>query len=380
MTFATGSPPVATLDPYDPATVGDPFPLYDWLRTNDPVRHVAERDIWLVSRWDDVATAAADARRFSSAETNGRERRRLAVLVGADPPEHTRLRRQLAPAFTPRALEAWPEHARMLAGEHVDRIVGGEHEIVGELAEPLACRFLADILGVPARAIVELRHGRALRPSPRVALARTFGELADRRRAEPGDDLVSTLVTAGALTRAEIVNVCVLLLAAGADTTRDLAANLVLELASRPEQWALLRTRPGLAGSAVEEVLRFTSPIQAMFRTATDDVALSGTTVPGDARVMLLFGSANRDEARWADAGTFDVARYANGIAKHNHHMAFGAGPHACLGAWLGRVVATALLSELINRVSSLRTTGPVSRGRNPCFRSIASLPVETTG
>jgi cytochrome P450 len=363
------------LDPYDEGNVGDPFPAYARLRSEAPVHHVVERDLWALSRFEDVS-AALDPLSFSSAETNGRAPRRVAVVAGTDAPEHTRLRRPAAAQFTARKLAAWPERIRALVGERIELIAGGDRDFVKLVSEPVACELISRIIGAPPNAIAALRRGRGLALSPRHALSSFFTELVASRRHVPGDDLVSGLLADGELTTAEIVNFCTLLLAAGIDTTRDLLSNAVIELAEHPDQWERLAAEPLLIDSAVDEVIRFTSPIQAMFRTATADVDLPGGRVPAGARVMLLFGSANRDERRWSDAAAFDVARYAPGASKGPHHLGLGAGSHACLGAWLARQTGAAALTELLRRGGPPRVLRPAVRGHNPCFRSVVSLTV----
>jgi cytochrome P450 len=251
---------------------------------------------------------------------------------------------------------------------------------VWDFAEPLACALFADLLGLDGLGLGARRRGLGLRPEPRRAWRAFFLDAIVRGRERPGDDLLSTLVAPAAdgdrLTDEELVALLGLLLAAGVDTTRDFVANLLAELAARPEQWARIARDPGLVASAAEESLRYSSPIQAVFRTAMSDVDVGERTIPVGARVMLLFGSADRDERQWSDAGCFDVGRYAGGLAGGRSHVAFGRGPHACPGVWLTRRVGRGVLNALVGRGVRLVPAGGVQRGRNPCFRSVMSLPL----
>jgi beta-dihydromenaquinone-9 omega-hydroxylase len=373
--------PHAAVDPYAPEVVADPFPAYARLRAEARPQLVPGRDVWTLSRYEDVATAAGDATRFSSRETNGYERRPLNVLVGTDPPEHTRLRRLASRAFsTGRLASLWPRVDRIVAERVGGFVEGGGGDVVGDLAEPLACAAFADLLGLEPAGLAARRAGLGLRPDPRAAWRAFFLAAIEERRSRPGDDLISTLLEpepgGDRLSADELAALLGLLLAAGVDTTRDLVANLFAELALHGEQWERLVSEPALVGSAVEEALRYVSAIQAMFRTATCDVEMGGTTIPAGARVMLLFGSADRDERRWPDGARFDVTRYAGGLAQGGAHVAFGAGPHACPGAQLARRLARGALSEMVRRGARLEVAGPVQRGRNPCFRSLISFPL----
>jgi cytochrome P450 len=367
------------------AAVADPFGVYARLRADEPVRHLPDADVWQVSRYEDVVAAAADPRRFSSRETNGYERRRLNVLVGTDPPEHTRLRRLAARALSPRRLDALAPRVDAIATARVDAFAdGGGGDAVAQLAEPIACEVHAALLGLDPEGLAARRAGHGMRPDPRAAWRRFFLEAIGARRRAPEDDLITTLLEPAAdgerLTEDELVAFLGLMLAAGVNTSRDLVANLLAELAARPAQWERLVAEPALVASAVEEGLRYTSAIQAMYRTSTRDVDVAGTTIPAGSRVMLLFGSANRDDRRWRDAERFDVGRYADGIAKGGAHVAFGAGPHACPGGSLARRIARRVLTELLRHEARPHLTGRPRYGRNPCFRSLEALPLGVTG
>jgi cytochrome P450 len=337
--------------------------------------------IWQLSAYDQVVVAAADSARFSCRETNGYRKRSINVLVGTDPPEHTRLRRLASRGLSTRRLESLTPRIRAIVAERVDAFVArGQGDAVFDLAEPLACGVFAHVLGVPLEGLAARRRGRGLRPDPRRAWRRFFQRVIEERREEPRDDLVSTLLEPGPggdrLSDDELLDFLGLLLTAGIDTTRDLITSLVAELADHPQEWDRLRADRKLLASAVEEGLRFTSPIQAMFRTAARDLQLEGKSVPAGARVMLSFAAANRDERRWNDAGRFDVGRYAGGLTKTNAHVAFGAGPHACPGAGLARLVACCVLGELLDHGVRIERAGHAERTSSRCFRSFLAFPL----
>jgi cytochrome P450 len=325
--------------------------------------------------------AAADSGRFSCRETNGYRRRSINVLVGTDPPEHTRLRRHATRALSSRRLRARRADIDEIVVQRVAAFVGhGRGDAVSDLAEPLACGVFAHLLGLSAEGLAARRRGRGLRPDPRRAWRLFFLAVIEERREQPRDDVISALLEPGSdgdrLSEEELLAFLGLLLTAGIDTTRDLITSLLAELADRPEEWDRLRADPDLVTSAVEEGLRYASPIQAMYRTAAQDIQLEERVAPAGARMMLSFGSANRDAERWADAARFDVGRYAGGLTRANAHVAFGAGPHVCPGAALARLVAWRLLSELLDRRVRIERAGQAELSPSICFRSFVALPL----
>ena len=374
-------PACAALDLYDGDLGAAPFAAYARLRSQAPVHHMPARDVWVLSRYEDVVKAASDSARFTSRETNGLERRSLKVLVGTDGAEHARLRRFAARALSPTRLAALAVRVDAIVAARVGAFAdAGGGDVVAALAEPVACSAFADLLGLDPDGLTARRNGRGLAPDPRRAWRAFFVEAISRRRARPAADLISALLEEAPdgdrLSDEELVGMLGLLLAAGADTTRDLLAGLLAEHAVRPSAWERLLDAPALAGSAVEEALRYTSPIQGMFRTATADAEVAGVTIPAGSRVMLLFGSADRDERRWGDAARFDVARYAGGLATGGAHIAFGSGPHACPGAHLARRIARVALGELLRRRARLVAAGDRQYGRNPSTISLRSFPL----
>jgi cytochrome P450 len=375
----------ARLDPYDVQAPADRSELYGYLREHAPTRFVTGRDVWTLSRFADVASALGDPGRFSSRDTNGYQRRALNVLVGTDPPEHTRLRQVALRALAISRLRTRSAELDAIVARHTGRFIErGRGEVVTELAEPLACEVFAELIGLDHRRLVSIRLGRGLRPDPRQAYRRFLQAAIDAHRSAPGEDLIGFLVAdggdSGQLSDEELLAFLGLLLAAGADTSRDLIANLLAELAARPAEWDRLLAEPQLVASAIEECLRFSSPIQAVFRTATCDVNVGEAQIEAGDRVMALIGSADRDERRWADAQEFDVGRYRHGGARNRSHIAFGGGPHICPGAWLGRRIARGVLSKLVASRVRLELTGPPRARANPCFGTLLSVPLVVRG
>jgi cholest-4-en-3-one 26-monooxygenase len=210
-----------------------------------------------------------------------------------------------------------------------------------------------------------------------MAMVAYAGELADRRRREPGDDLVSALLGPDGelpLTDAEFEGLVMLLLAAGNETTRNAIAHGLLAFAEHPDQWVALRSDPGgTLDTAVEEIIRWASPVNYMARTATQDVELCGQPIRKGDKVTLLYASANRDEAAFPEPDRFDIRR------DPNHHLAFGFGPHFCLGANLARIELRALLEVLAPRVASLKLAGPFRRVRSSFLNGLKDLPLVAT-
>ena len=383
------------LDLLDPDLyAGDPDPAYRWLRDHAP----AYRDpngVWGVSRWRDVMAAERDTRRYSSARGSRPLIEMSVSMINKDDPAHSRQRRLVAPRFTPGAVRRHSGRVRELAAGLVERAVAkGEAEVVEDLAAPLPAMVICELLGFDLEmwprckwwsettmANAGYKHGDPRAPDSADAIADFFAEtakLAAARRAEPRDDLVSvwthSTVEGAPLSEEEVVNEAILLLDGGAETTRSAIGQTVLALARRPDQRRLLLERPELlAGPAVEEFIRWATPILNMRRTVTEDHELHGETLREGDQVLLMYGSANRDERVFADPGRFDVAR------SHNNHVAFGFGTHFCLGANLARLELRILFEELLRRAPEFRLV----EGSEPEFvpgyftRTLRELHVE---
>ncbi|MFF4653188.1 cytochrome P450 [Streptomyces sp. NPDC001380] len=396
-------------DPWSPAFVAHPYDVYARLREQAPVARYEPTGQWLVSRHADVSALLRDRRlgrtylhRFGHEEF-GRtppppEHEPFHTLNGhglldLEPPDHTRIRRLVSKAFTPRMVESLRPTVRRLAEELAAGLVAdGGGDLVARVAEPLPVAVIAEMLGVPeadrgllrpwSEAITgmfelnpsEEAAARAVRAS--TEFSDYLRALAAERRRNPGGDLVSALVAAhdegDRLSEQELVSTCVLLLNAGHEATVNTTANGWWALLRHPDRLAQLRADPErLLPTAVEELMRYDTPLQMFERWVLDDIEVAGVRIPRGSEVALLFGSANRDPARFADPDRLDLAR------ADNPHISFGAGIHFCLGAPLARLE----LAESFGAV--LRAAPRLSPVREPqwrpgyVIRGLAELPVE---
>lgn len=362
-------------------TWANPWPMYRALRDRDPVHHVVPhhpgQDYWVLSRHEDIWAAARDHQTFSSAgglTVNYGELELIGLqdnppMVMQDPPVHTEFRKLVSRGFTPRQVEAVEPKVREFVVERIERLrAAGGGDIVAELFKPLPSMVVAHYLGVPEEdraqfdgwtdAIVAANTsadgiGGALATVGDAvgSMMGYFTELIDRRRREPGDDTVSHLVAAGVGADGDIAGTLSVLaftftmVTGGNDTTTGMLGGAVQLLDQRPDQRRLLAERPDLIGDAVDEFLRLTSPVQGLARTVTRDVELHGRTIPAGRKVLLLYGSANRDERQYGeDAGELDVQRRPRNILTFSH------GAHHCLGAAAARMQARVALTELLAR------------------------------
>ncbi len=391
-----------TWDPLDPAFRADPYPAYRDLLEEHPLYRSPYGPL-VVSRYEDCMTilrspnVSNDWRKsprwapaFEESEETG-----TPSFLFLDPPDHTRLRGLVSRAFTPRRVEAVRPLAQRIADDAFDRAErSGAMEVVSELAFPLPVMVICELLGVPAEDVDEFSEWsatmtRGIDPSftwPPGLLERFrelrkramdyFGELIARRRAHPGDDLLSGLLEAeeqgDRLTESELFSTLNLLLIAGHETTVSLIPNGVLAFARCPEQLARVHEDPSLVRGAVEEVLRFDPPVHIMGRLPMDEIELSCGTVPAFDELVMLPAAAGRDPAQFSDPGSFDVAR------ADNRHLGFGFGIHHCIGAPLARLEAQVALGTLARRFQSVEVVqDPPAYKDNITLRGIASLDVK---
>jgi cytochrome P450 len=349
-------------DPYAADFQPRAHEIYRALRDEHPVHHNPERGFWAISRFEDVWSATLD---LASLTTEGLEESRSLrpMLNYLDPPRHDRLRALVSRAFTFRRVAAMED---LIRGTARELLAGFAHEgrcdLLAAYAEPLPGRLIADMIGVPReRREIFLRHTRAmLATNPAKSITETirepseriyqeFGVLLEERRRERRDDLMSALldaeIDAERLTTDEILGFCYQLIVAGNDTATTLIGNGAVLLAEHPEQRAALAKDPSLIPSAVEEMLRYESPAQALPRRARVDFELHGRRIPAQSRVLLVWGAANRDEREFPDPDRFDVQR------EIRRHLAFGHGTHSCLGASLARLEARVAFEELLARI-----------------------------
>jgi len=395
-------------DPWDPAFVADPYPAYEELRARGRVHYYEPTNQWLVPHHADVSALLRDRRlgrtyqhRFTH-EDFGRtapppEHEPFHVLndhgmLDLEPPDHTRIRRLVSKAFTPRTVERLRPYVEGLAGELVDRLVeAGGGDLLTDVAEPLPVSVIAEMLGVPESERAPLRPWSAdicgmyeLNPSEEVARKAVrasveFTEylrgLIEARRKEPGDDLISGLIAAhdegDRLTEQEMISTCVLLLNAGHEATVNATVNGWWALFRHPGQLAALRADHALIPTAVEELMRYDTPLQLFERWVLDDIEIDGTTVPRGAEIAMLFGSANRDAAVFEDPDTLDLSR------AENPHISFSAGIHYCIGAPLARIELAASMSALLTKAPGLRLAGEPVRKPNFVIRGLEGLSVE---
>jgi cytochrome P450 len=360
------------------------FEVYRVLRDEHPVFWQPERRIFALSRYDDVRAAAADTETFSSEGTSIGQGL-LPMLTQLDPPRHDALRNVLWKAFTPARVAAMEPRIREIATELIDAFAAeGRCDLLRDLAAQLPSRVIGELIGIPAErreglleATESLISADPQGETRNDAFAHIYGEFAtllEERRRERREDLMSALLDAEidgkGLSQAELLGFCCLLVLGGNDTTTNLIANGAVLLARHPEQRKQLLTDPTLVPRAVEEMLRYDSPTQALPRIATRDVGLHGTRIPAGSEVMLLWGSANHDERRFDHPERFDIHR------RNNRHLALGHGAHFCMGAHLARLEARVSFEELLARLPDY-VLDPEPRWQ-PSFwaRAHASVPL----
>ena len=397
-------PPV--FDPFAPGFTDDPYPQYAALRSGAPAgRHPL--GFFLLTRYEDVsellrASMSVEDRNITDRQllelreqVYGEEapRRGGISMLDRDPPDHTRLRRLVSKAFTPRAVEALRPRITALVGEMLDAAGRqGRVDLVDALAFPLPFAVIAEMLGTPPADHERIRQlsGTVVRslepvndPDTAAAIAAADAELTQIaaemiawKRANPAADLLTALINAeddgDVLDDDELIAQTLLLYIAGHETTVNLIAGGTLALLRHPDQAARLRSDPALIGNAVEELLRYDSPVQATRRITLEPATLSGVQIPAGAFVMALLGSANRDESYWGP----DAAELRLDRENARQHVSFGAGPHHCLGASLARLEASIALAQLAGRFPGLALDGEVTWNGRINLRGPARLPV----
>ena len=392
-------------NPFADAITQDPYPTYAALRARSPVHRSLLTHAWVLTRYADVDAVLRDHRRFSNDP-----RRRVAGHRGisalpagpddysrllVDPPEHTRLRRLVNEAFTSRAVEALEPRIRTITTELLERVATpASFDLVRDVAQPLPLRVITWMLGVPPESLrrfevwskqrarlLELTVTAGERAGARDAgraMDEIFAPIMEPRRAEPRDDIISGLARGNErgerMTPEEALDMLRLLLVAGNETTANLIGNGMLALLKHPAQLERLREEPGEIDPAVEEMLRFDSPVQCDFRVAVEHCEIGEVPIrPGDS-LILLIGAANRDPEVFERAEEFDIGRHGT------RHLAFGEGIHHCIGAQSARQQARIAIGMLLERFTSMRTLGGEPRFRsNSVLRGLESLQVSAT-
>jgi len=403
---ADGEPRAAQPDFIDDHST-DPHREYARLRAECPVAHLVNKGgmhVHVVSRYDDAKAALADPRLVKDPRAGLRRLQEAGLangsaqgplfqhMLAADPPEHTRLRRLVAATFTARRTQRLRPRIQQITDELIDGFAGkGEADFVRDFGDVLPTFVIAELLGIPVLDRDRFHHWarQIMRPpgDPRRGdveerFARYLDEQIARKRARPGDDLVSALISVQAedrLTEAELRGTLFLLLVAGYETTTNLLGNGMLALLRNPDQYALLRERPDLMPNAVEEFLRYEAPVaRASLRFAAEDLEIAGTAIPQGEIVLVALLSANRDEQLLPDGDRLDITRTPHAPGT-NSHMAFGHGIHYCLGAPLARLEAQIAFETLLRRVPDIELAVPfetITYRPASLMRGLESLPI----
>ena len=397
-------------DIFDPALRSDPYPAYARLRRDAPVCETPWGG-WLISRYADCVALLKNPRASSDpGQSNaykkaverglidpGEALGRTPPFLITDPPDHTRLRALVSTAFTPKVIEGLRSRMQRIVDELLDRAAErGDTELIEEIAYPLPVRVICELLGVPPEDHETFKEwsrllSRSMDPEPLLppdvvagrrragnAFTQYFGDLISQRRRAARPDLISSLIEAedagDKLTEDELLSTCILLLAAGHETTVSLIGNGVLALIRHPDAFRRLRDDPALARSAVKEFLRYDAPVHFAFRTAKDAIELGVHRIAKGSQLLLLLASANRDADQFPDPDRLDIAR------ADNHHLAFGFGAHFCIGAPLARLEGEVFFRSLAQRFNQVELLAETPQYKpNIVNRGLASLPVRIT-
>jgi cholest-4-en-3-one 26-monooxygenase len=393
---------MSNVDIYDPEIYvsGVPHEAYTRLRRETPIFFHPEprgRGYWAVMKYADVVAISRNPQTFSShrgatfiEDQNEDDLNAMQqMMLNMDPPQHVRFRNLVKRAFLPKVIEAQEPKIHHVVNDILDGVLPrGECDFVADIAGQLPLRVIAEMIGVPredqemvfawSNKMVgfddpEMQASRAEGTAAAMQMWSYAGELAQRRFDNPSDDLISVLmqsVSDGGLTPFEFASFFMLLFVAGNETTRNATAGGMLTLLEHPAERARLLANPSLVPSAVEEILRWWSPLVYFRRTATRDVELRGHKIRENDKVVMYYPSANRDEEVFADPFKFDIGRTPN------DHLAFGVGQHWCMGANLARLELRILFTELMRRMPDLELAGPARRLRSNFLNAIKTMPV----
>jgi cytochrome P450 len=378
-------------DPFSWTVQDDPYPYYRRLRDKAPVYHIAERGLWVVTRWDDCMAVLTNPQQWSSARgnfINDLPERLGATMATTDPPRHTELRGLVEQVLTGARVAQLEPLIRATVRELIAAFgERGEIEFVGAFAASLTASLMGHLFGIPAADHQQLRAwlGAALHttedrvlggPPPEFQLI--FGYIAALvrdRRAAPGDDLTSGLIAAEQagrkLSDQEIVITIGTIIAAAIQSTNMQLGNTLVALAQHPDQRAELRDNPAMIPAMIEESVRWNPALQGLLRTATQAAELAGTSIPAGASLFVSFASANRDQTRFVDPERFDIHRAID------QHLGFGWGPHICIGRPLARLGMRIAFEELLPRLGDYQPVlERAERTRNPNLRGYQVLPI----
>jgi cytochrome P450 len=404
-----------TFDPFTAYELPDPYPAYRALRDAAPVHYIEDSDLWVVTRYADCTEVLRDPEVFSSKlgmrSALSESRRKLhdeetsadafgmgsvedlRILIAIDPPDHVRLRRLLSRPFTPKVIGLHENWMRPLCeecfAEFLAADANGDADWVRDFTWPFPVLVIGQLMGIPASRREDFKRwsddligtfvGGTVPSESRLEglleMAAFFGETIERRRLEPGEDLISMLIhrteaDEDPLTADELVMFCVLLLVAGNETTTNLLSNVMKVVANDVGLLRSLREAPDLISGAVEEALRYESPVQAIPRGTTRPTELGGTSLPEGSILLAYMGAANRDERHYGDPDRFDVHR------NPTDHLGFGSGIHLCLGAPLARLEARIAMETLTRYVLDIEMTAPPIPTGGLLLRGASSMPV----
>lgn len=352
----------------------DPFPWYKLMRESAPVYHDPRRGNWSVFSYNDVQRVLSEHSVFSS-QFNDSGQPLDASMISMDPPRHRQMRSLVTLAFTPRTIARLEPRISEIVNELLDSVsTRGQMDVINDLSYPLPVIVIAELLGIPLedRERFKLWSDQFVgaAPSsgndPQEEMSDYFKWVIEQRRKEPEDDLISALLAAQIdgkhLTEQELLGFCVLLLVAGNETTTHLIGNAIWCFDDHPAAWAELRANPTLLPDAIEEVLRYRSPVKLMFRITAQDTRIGDKDIPAGTGVTAWIGSADRDEAQFPNAETFDIHRAPN------RHLAFGHGIHFCLGAPLARLESKIALDIMLQRFSNIQRDRDIELEPVPAF------------
>ena len=385
----------------------NPYPLYHQLRREAPVYWSDLWGCWILTRYDDIARTLQNPKQFSSVgritatfDVSDSLRQRVQPLVrhyskgliNVDPPDHSRIRRLVHQAFTPRTINQMAEYVQDIVERLIDEIQDrGEMDVIWDFSYPLPVTVISELMGIPVADHEKFKHwsGKIIefmatpKPAPEVllssqdallALQDYFRMIFKQRRGEPQNDLISQLVAveeSGArLNEDELISTCVTILIGGHETTTYLISSGMLALMQHRDQMRKLTEHPAKAATAVEEMLRYEGPFQRNRRIVTQDVELGGQRIEKGQLVMQMLGAANRDPAVFSNPDGFDIER------DPNKHVSFGVGPHFCLGAPLARLEAPIAINTLLRRLPDLHIATNELVWKNTVFRGLERLPV----
>lgn len=385
-------------NPHSKTLQDDPYATYRKMRDEDPVMHIPDLGFWAVSRHDDVRLALREPDKFSSRRSLDPDDAysNVPMIVIMDPPRHGELRSLLNRAFTPRRVTELAVRIREIAVDLIDQFIeAGTCDLWRDLSAPLPTIVIAELLGVPSEdremfkeksTALAANVGPAMELDPAamasgshpvMELATYLAGVFDEKRKKPTEDLMGALLAAEVdgqhLSQAELVGFAVLLLIAGNETTTNLISNAAVLLDQHPGQRAHLFEDPARIEVAIEEFLRFESPVQGLERIVTEDLTLGGKKLQRGDKVLLMLGAANRDERVIDDPTRFDVRR------NPNPHLALGWGSHFCLGASLARMETRITFEEISRRLPDYSVSGPTERLYSGAFRGLLSVPIEFT-